>query len=81
MSKEYQESPAIEVQEIEIVEWVPDGAIVPTQVHMMLTTGISLMPLIVMRFKGPVTLSKIIAAMIEHGTGVFGVEAMLGEMP
>lgn len=59
----------------DIYSWcpTPEPTVPPTQVHLHLTLGDEL-PRLVIRFKGPGTLDKLIAALQDHRDDVFGAK-------
>jgi len=65
----------INVDSIHIAEWSPEtrpGRNPPTQVHLIFSVP-SITPIpIVVRFKSPATLDRVIAALQEHRRGVWG---------
>jgi hypothetical protein len=61
---------SVDIEDITIAEWIPDGQKEPTQVHMIIRVKGVKTPL-VMRFKASYTLDKIIAALTEHRNAVF----------
>ena len=64
----------IDIEEIGVFEYhpLPDGKGKPTEVHMLLhIEGLDDIPLL-MRFKGPDTLDRIVAALVKHRVNVFG---------
>ena len=64
-----------DIESLLVMEWhpLPDGEGDPTQVHFMVTVAGLNMPL-VLRFKGPRTLDKVIAALVVHRQNVWGVD-------
>jgi hypothetical protein len=66
-------SRAVDVKEIEVIEWIPnaEGKGDPTEVWLIQRIEGRDEP-IVLRFKGPDTLDAIIAALTKHRIGVFG---------
>jgi hypothetical protein len=64
--------PFYDIVDVNVAEWheLPDGQGPPSQVHMTITVRNIPFPL-VMRFKGPETLDKIVAALVKHRNNVW----------
>jgi hypothetical protein len=62
------------VESIHVMSWcpTPTPTVPPTQVHLALETELGL---VIVRFKGERSLDKLIAALEEHRTEVFGARA------